>query len=194
MLMIKKFGRALLLGILLLLAASAIVAFSLRHVLAQKLATDAEGFRTASWSELVPKGWDPTKAYRDIKPAQIKEGSAREQELMRDMKSTWDNAPTRAELDGAKLRLPGYVVPLDLADGQMKEFLLVPYFGACLHSPPPPANQLVLVRLREPAKLRTMDAVWVTGVLSTQRQDSLMGMSGYLMDAQRVQPYSDSKR
>ena len=71
------------------------------------------------------------------------------------------------------MRLPGYVVPLEEVKGELKEFLLVPYFGACIHSPPPPANQIVHVTSRTPLKgWRTMDAVWVNGTLKAARSES----------------------
>ena len=108
---------------------------------------------------------------------------------MRELRQVWDAAPTRSELNGARLRLPGFVVPLDPGEGKVKEFLLVPYFGACIHSPPPPANQIVHVQLAAARPLRTMEPVWISGVLRTQRQNSPWGFSGYAMDGQVVEPY-----
>ena len=111
-------------------------------------------------------------------------------QMMRDMRATWDNAPTVAAMDGAAVKLPGYLVPLEEVKGELKEFLLVPYFGACIHSPPPPANQIVHVVAAKPVKgFRSMDAVWVSGTLKTARQDSAMGMSGYRMNAVVVDRY-----
>lgn len=154
------------------------------------LAADKSGaFRTATWDDLIPKDWDPLKQFRDKSNAPIREGSARELALMREMRDIWDNAPTRSELNGAKLRLPGFVVPLEQSHGEIKEFLLVPYFGACIHSPPPPANQIVHVVLATPKPLRSMDPVWVSGTMKTTRQDSPWGMSGYSMDGSAVVPY-----
>ena len=57
----------------------------------------------------------------------------------------WDNASVLKTLDGQTVKIPGYVVPLEAIQDAMREFLLVPYFGACIHSPPPPANQIVHV-------------------------------------------------
>lgn len=145
--------------------------------------------RTITWEDLVPKDWDPYKPLRGRNPGAIAEGSAGEQAMMRELREIWDNAPTRSDLEGSRLRLPGYVVPLDGGGGQLKEFLLVPYFGACIHSPPPPANQIVHVTLSASRPLRSMDVVWVSGALSTRRQDSPMGMSGYAMKADTVDPY-----
>jgi hypothetical protein len=109
---------------------------------------------------------------------------------MRQLRELWDNAPTRSELDGANIRLPGYVVPLEQSRGEVKEFLLVPYFGACIHSPPPPANQIIHVLPRSPAKgVRSMDAVWIHGRITTQRTDSFMGAATYRIEADGVTPY-----
>jgi hypothetical protein len=152
-------------------------------------ATSSTTARTAKWDELVPKDWDPLKEFRKNNVGVVPEGGVREQELMDEMRKAWDNAPTRPELNGARLRLPGYVVPLETSAGGLKEFLLVPYFGACIHSPPPPANQIVHVKLAKPESVKTMDAVWVSGVLTTGRSDSPMGVSGYAMAGDTVEPY-----
>ena len=88
------------------------------------------------------------------------------------------------------MRLAGYVVPLDGVSSRLREFLLVPYFGACIHSPPPPANQIVHVTIEEPGRaLRVMDAAQVSGTMQTLRQASLMGVSGYGLSAVRVEFY-----
>lgn len=152
--------------------------------------------RTITWEELVPKDWDPMALFREKPTALIREGSAAERELMKEMRDAWDKAPTREDLKGQRVRLPGYVVPLDMVGDKLQDFLLVPYFGACIHSPPPPANQIVHITLRRPQTLRTMDVVWVTGVMGIERQDTGMGVSAYSISADTVEPYkaSDAKR
>jgi hypothetical protein len=114
--------------------------------------------------------------------------------MLKDMRATLDSAPIVAELDGARVRLPGYVVPLDEAGAELKEFLLVPYFGACIHTPPPPANQIVFVAAPKGTKFRTMDTVWVSGTLRATRQESVMGTSGYRIDAAVVEAYTGTPR
>ena len=97
-------------------------------------------------------------------------------------------------MDGASVRIPGYLVPLEENKAGLKEFLLVPYFGACIHTPPPPANQIIHVKTDKPAKgFRSMDTVWISGTLKTLRSDSYMGASGYRMDAVVVEPYVEPK-
>jgi len=146
---------------------------------------------TTRWEDLVPKAWDPTKRFRDLPLARLVDSDPRALQRMRDMRATWDNAPTDAGLDGTAIRLPGYVVPLEAVQGDLREFLLVPYFGACIHTPPPPANQIVHVKVGKPLQgLRLMDAVWVSGTLRTQRQGSVMGMSGYAVDGAAVERYT----
>ncbi len=72
-----------------------------------------------------------------------------------------------AALDGQRIRMPGYVLPLEFEDNKVIEFLLVPYVGACIHVPPPPENQMVHVLADEAFKLEGMyAAVWVTGKMS----------------------------
>lgn len=153
-------------------------------------AAEPTQFKELQWDALVPKGWDPAKAFRGKDIGLIDDSDPKMQELLKAMQAEWDNAPTNSQLDGTAVKLPGYLVPLDSAKGDLREFLLVPYFGACIHSPPPPANQIVHVKLAKPAKgYHSMDAVWVRGILTTGRQASSMGMSGYRMQAAAVERY-----
>ncbi len=110
------------------------------------------------------------------------------------MRELWDNAPVNPKLEDQAVRLPGYVVPLDDATTGLKEFLLVPYFGACIHTPPPPANQIVHVVPRSAAKFRSMDTVWVSGTLKAVKSDTAMGASGYRLDAVIVEAYVDKPK
>jgi hypothetical protein len=147
-----------------------------------------------TWEDLVPADWNPMALFQNKPLAGIAEGSVGEVEMMREMRKVWDAAPVRQELAGIRIRLPGYVVPLEHTEGKVSEFLLVPYFGACVHTPPPPANQIIHVRLDKPLAKKTMDTVWVSGPLSIQRNDSQWGVSGYLMNAPLVEPYVEDKR
>lgn len=162
---------------------------------AKPAAPVVNGFTTVNWDALVPADWDPFKEFRGTNLAALNDGDPRAEQLLKQMRELWDRAPTNAALVGQKVRIPGFVVPLEDSAEGMKEFLLVPYFGACIHSPPPPANQIIHIVPKTPAKgLRSMDAVWIHGVLSTERTDSYMGMAGYRIEAQEVLPYQERKR
>jgi hypothetical protein len=152
-------------------------------------------FREIRWDDLVPKDWDPSKELRDKNVGALIDGTPQAQQHMRALRELWDNAPTNAALNGQSVKLPGYLVPLEDGKDGLKEFLLVPYFGACIHSPPPPANQIVHVIATKPVKgFASMDTVWVSGVLKTARQDSAMGVSGYRLDASVVARYTAPPR
>ncbi|MFP3457944.1 DUF3299 domain-containing protein, partial [Psychrobacter sp. SIMBA_152] len=72
------------------------------------------------------------------------------------------DAPVVEALDGKKVRIPGYVVQLEGDADNVTEFLLVPYFGACIHVPPPPPNQIIHVEYAEGVPYEnTYDAVWI---------------------------------
>lgn len=147
-------------------------------------------FREIQWDDLVPPDWDPLKQFKNTNFSVMNDSDPRAAEMLKRMRETWDNAPTNNEMDGVAVRLPGYLVPLEDTRSGLKEFLLVPYFGACIHSPPPPANQIIHVRPQKPPKgFHSMDTVWVSGTLKTLRSDSYMGASGYRMDAVSVEAY-----
>jgi hypothetical protein len=149
--------------------------------------------RTITWDVLVPQGWEPFKEFKDLSFQSMDDGDPKAMAMLKKMRDVWDNAPVNATIVGQTVRIPGFVVPLEDTKDGMKEFLLVPYFGACIHSPPPPANQIVHVLPRSPAKgLRSMDAVWITGTLATVRTDSYMGAASYRIEAVSVAPYSET--
>ena len=143
------------------------------------------------WEELVPKNWDPTKRYRNISLESLRDNDPRAIQMLDEMRAVWDNAPVNVALDGTAARLSGFVVPLDNTQGGIREFLLVPYFGACIHTPPPPANQIVHVIAADTVKgLHAMDTVRVSGLLKAARFSSVdMGVSGYEIKSASVEPF-----
>jgi hypothetical protein len=105
-----------------------------------------------------------------------------------------------ALLDGQTVRLPGYVLPLEITGKKVTEFLLVPWVGACIHTPPPPPNQIVYVKADTPFEVTSLFApVWVTGRLSagaTKRELTLLDGSsdidiGYTVRASRIEPFKE---
>ena len=91
------------------------------------------------------------------------------------------------EFNGKRVRIGGYVVPLDFEATTIKEFLLVPFVGACIHVPPPPANQIVYVKSEKGIQLAgQFDPVWVTGTLKTETAFTGLADAGYSIDADSV--------
>jgi hypothetical protein len=99
---------------------------------------------------------------------------------------------TLKQLDGKRIRMPGFIVPLDDADEEGAEFLLVPYYGACVHTPPPPPNQMAFVRMQggKSVKLALFDAVWMEGTLRITDYDSPYGQVGYTIEGLTMKPYA----
>jgi len=142
--------------------------------------------KTVDWEDLVPE--DARSEYMPGPPPP-----------MHDYLGAGTGVPASQEpdfrvnkaLDGQRVRLPGFVVPLERdSAGKVTEFLLVPYFGACIHVPPPPPNQLVFVRARSPLTLDSVDsAVWVTGQLSISVKASRLGAAAYTLIATELEAY-----
>ena len=96
----------------------------------------------------------------------------------------------RTDWDGKTVRLPGFIVPIDFEGSSVTSFILVPYFGACVHVPPPPPNQLVFVTTETPYESDGLfEAVTVTGVLGTDPTSTRLAEIGYALSAERIEPY-----
>lgn len=103
------------------------------------------------------------------------------------MTQTEPDAPLLEKLNGQLVKIPGFVVPLEGDANNITEFLLVPYFGACIHVPPPPSNQIVYVKFSEGVPITNLyDAVWVTGILSTDGWKGDIATVGYTLKGQVV--------
>jgi hypothetical protein len=93
-------------------------------------------------------------------------------------------------LDGAYIKMPGYIIPIDLSTKGVTSFVLVPYVGACLHTPPPPPNQLVFVTTQTPWPSEALwDAVWVTGLMKHEIQSTEVADTGYVLKADQMEVY-----
>lgn len=133
--------------------------------------------RELDWLELMPKDevdqlmeTPPVSHAGDLKAQQT--GSAR----------------TVPEMDGLEVRIAGYIVPVEVdADNLMSEFFVVPYFGACIHVPPPPPNQIILARLAEPMPVTEIyDAYWIEGKLKVEEIDNEIAQAAYALEAGKV--------
>lgn len=150
------------------------------------------GVREIGWEELLPEGEEERLAqlYQQqmallYSGGPIAEGSAADQMVQI---GTFN---TVKDLNEIKVRIPGYTVPFEFgANAEITEFLLVPYYGACLHAPPPPPNQTVFAMTEEPIRLRDLaQAVWIEGTLYTQTQESELADAAYTIRVDRVEVY-----
>ncbi|GHD43335.1 hypothetical protein SAMN05216429_102205 [Marinobacter persicus] len=95
------------------------------------------------------------------------------------------------DMAGTEGRLPGFVVPLKTTKGgRVLEFFLVPYYGACIHVPPPPPNQIIHVTYKEGFELNALtEPFWIEGTLRIERTENDIGTSSYSIEATAVEPY-----
>ena len=108
------------------------------------------------------------------------------------MMEALSSAPVIEELDGSMIRIPGFVVPLVEEGMKVTEFFLVPYFGACIHVPPPPSNQMIHVTFEPGTNVENLyDAIWISGELKVDTVAHQLGTAGYRMEAFQIEPYTE---
>lgn len=95
--------------------------------------------------------------------------------------------------DQARIRLPGFIVPLQSDEQQrVTQFFIVPYFGACLHMPPPPPNQIIYAEHQAGIELNTLlDPYWFEGTLIIDHTEKMLGSSAYTLRLDKYYPYED---
>jgi uncharacterized protein len=99
-------------------------------------------------------------------------------------------APVVESLGGKRVHIGGYVVPLSFEATRVTDFLLVPFVGACIHVPPPPANQIIYVKIDQGFDVKgTFDPVWVTGTLTVTPTFTGLADAGYSLEAEKVEPH-----
>ena len=166
------------------------VVFTTLGLIGNANATSKAEFKEVEWDELVPPHWRPdpelVKLYQEGK---VGDDDPRVIEARRKLEMPVQ--PANKALDGEKIKIAGFVLPLDYTEEKVKEFLLLPYHGACIHVPPPPTNQTVFVKTgKEGVSIRGMFAtVWISGVIKIETVESDLAEAGYTLYAEKVEPY-----
>ncbi|MEM9618882.1 MAG: DUF3299 domain-containing protein [Pseudomonadota bacterium] len=149
--------------------------------------------QTLNWEDLLPEGeierLDELYAAQPAMP--LFGHSAYNDPMMGGMPVQIGTFNVVEELEGKLVRVPGFVLQFEYsASGEVSEFLLVPYFGACIHTPPPPPNQMVYVKAEKPADLgQQWNAIWAIGILRTQKHLNELGDAAYTLELQRWEQY-----
>ncbi len=146
-------------------------------------------FPIIDWSMLTPPKWDAMSSLKGTDLSKLQDSDPKAVELLKNVREQWNNAPVVKSWDGHAVSIKGYIAPLDGDATHIKEFLLVPYFGACIHSPPPPSNQIIHVRIKGLAiPFTNWDSfVTVSGVLQVKASSTGLGDAGYQMQAETLQ-------
>ncbi|KGJ88360.1 DUF3299 domain-containing protein [Colwellia psychrerythraea] len=168
-------------------------------------------FMSAQWTDLMPK--DDLDAL--LNPPdyidEIAENSAEDQLNNADLTNKETNAGIITDskenayhqalastriipaINDAAIRLPAYIVPLEFDDAQrVTQFFLVPFFGACIHLPPPPPNQTIFVNYPQGFTLESLyDPYWVSGVIKTSLVENDTAIAAYSMEVHALDIYTD---
>jgi hypothetical protein len=160
----------------------------------EKLVDPKEEIRTIDWIDLLPTDINRKalmEHYADliIQRLDPPDDLSLQEQIITELKQ----APVNPSLAGVKLRLAGYMIVLDEFEGKITEFLLVPYSGAGVHQPAPPANQMLLVRLNPEQALATAqmyESVWVEGRLKIQPDETSIARVAYRLEDAQVRLYT----
>ncbi|PJC94004.1 DUF3299 domain-containing protein [Aeromonas lusitana] len=143
------------------------------------LPAHAVNYKTIDWDVLIPEGeilLPPPQVSHDGNLASVPQPVG----------------GVNKKLDNQNLRIPGFVVPLEGDAKKITAFLLVPYFGACIHVPPPPTNQVIYVSYPKGAPVDDLwDAIWVKGKMRTVSSSHEMATASYSMEATEVSVYEE---
>ena len=137
------------------------------------------------WIDLVPDS--ALKAYESYVPPEVDHTSQKK------AAQPMIFGAVKPELNGRMIKIPGFVVPLETVKQKLTEFLLVPFFGACIHVPPPPPNQIIYVKFPKGASnLNYWDVIYVTGELEVKTVKHDLAQAGYVLKANAIEKYKDS--
>jgi uncharacterized protein len=139
------------------------------------------------WSDLMPKSWDGQAFFNSLNVANLQDGDPAAAAALRELRQVWDNAPVQESMNGKRVKIRGYVLPLDKQDNGVKEYLIVPYFGACIHTPPPPANQVIHAISKNALKdVVSMRPLITYGTLTVNRSQTQWGVASYQLNVQSI--------
>ncbi|KGY08014.1 MULTISPECIES: DUF3299 domain-containing protein [Vibrio] len=159
-----------------ILLALAMLSFSLPSFANQ------EDILTLDWIDLIPQN-ERNQFDSYGMPAADHSGGAMEQSKV---------GSVRQELNGSKVKIPGFVIPLEGDANMVTEFLLVPYFGACIHVPPPPPNQIIYVKFPKGAPIQQLwDVIYLVGTLKTETVSHELAETGYVIEGIAIEEYDD---
>lgn len=153
-------------------------------------------FSQINWDDLIPADASGEEIYARFEKrlGEVRYGSPEATALFQEMEAEFDRGAVNEELDGQKIRLAGFVAPLVFDEDVVTEFLLVPTFGACIHVPPPPPNQTVMVTVDRSEGLtpdEVWGAVWVEGTLAVDAAVTDLATASYTLSGSTSGVFDD---
>jgi len=171
---------------------------------APAVSADAQIYEDIDWTELMPAEDLSALLNRPAFLDDIADGSAQdaldsfqqrqlEDEQAQQYQAALSSTRVIQGFDGKAIRIPGFIVPLaQNEDKEVTRFFIVPYFGACLHMPPPPPNQILYVESEQGITLENLyDPYWFEGVVSIEQKVDAMGTSAYSLSLDNYALYEE---
>ena len=171
---------------------------------APAVSADAQSYEDIDWTELMPAEDLSALLNRPAFLDDIADGSAQDALDSFQQRQLEDEQPQQYQaalsstrviqgFDGKAIRIPGFIVPLaQNEDKEVTRFFIVPYFGACLHMPPPPPNQILYVESEQGITLENLyDPYWFEGVVSIEQKVDAMGTSAYSLSLDNYALYEE---
>lgn len=150
------------------------------------------GIKEINWDNLIPESALPdADIIARYNRGELQDSAPEMITLRAQIKALEEEAPVNQKLDGKNIKIPGYLVPIEMEGTLVKEFLLVPYQGACIHTPPPPSNQTIYVKADQNSagEFKTFDTVWVTGTINVENTSHELAETGFTIQSSKVEFY-----
>lgn len=165
------------------------------------LPLQADDYKALEWTDLLPE--EDLKKMEQLPEISHEGGEAPSSGVLNQAfgnqdpaAAAWNevlmSANVKAELNNKKVKVPGFIVPVEYdADQNVTAFFLVPYFGACIHVPPPPPNQIIFVTNKQKIKGDMIySPFWISGTLTTEMMSHDLAKSAYSMKADKIEEYT----
>jgi len=166
-------------------------------------ATSNSDYKTIEWTDLMPQDdldalLNPPEYLNEIADGSLEDQISSQLEGAMSVddsryQQALSSAQIKPEFNNQKVKIPAFIVPLEYDEKQkVIEFFLVPYFGACIHVPPPPPNQIIFAAYKEGMSLEALyDAFWISGTLKTSLTENETATSAYSIVIDDIQLYSE---
>ncbi len=152
--------------------------------------------REIDWDDLIPEAYSSEvlmEKYEE-QTAQLEDNDPKIEIIYQQFMEEMNNAPLNAKINQQWIKLPGFIAPLNRKNGKIIEFLFVPYFGACIHVPPPPINQTILVTTADGYGIEPDNVfapIWVSGQIHLVGKKTDIGEAGYSIKEAIIEAYTE---
>jgi hypothetical protein len=158
----------------------------------------ANEVKTIEWTDLMPEEdlkmlqQTPEVQHDYSQPSPFDDNYQGDDPAAQQWQQILTSAKVREEFNNTKVRVPGFIVPLEFdAEQNVTSFFLVPYFGACIHVPPPPPNQIIYMHGAKNLKADMIySPFWISGTLKTETMTHDLGQAAYSMAVDSVEDYT----